>query len=653
MRPRGKKPDMDGGTSEDGFRGSVREASTIAIAWGLGLFALLAWLRSGHWPLRGFDAFYHLSAASWLASEGLGVHHLPWTRLSVFAEHWGDKEWLFHVLLIPFTGIEDGVRAGQLALSALNGLEAAALAYVAVRWCGRKGAWLPLLVPALHGAIWARLDLLRPHHLSLVWTIAACHLVAARRPVGLGVVAALYALSYTAWQALALLIAGTAVLLLVFRKERSRALLLATAIGITVGILGHPAFPENVRIWLLQNVDYYRFKTDLGFETEIQPMTTVSFLLTGLTGWILAAMAGLTTRPWSGAAPASRVEAVAGAFALAFSGLALLALRFLEYAVPFVALWGFLAVDRLSANPTHPPGRRGQRDVLLGTLAVFGLLLNGYAIATSGVRAGSEQFFHDREEMEAFADAVPEGARVAARWDATAFYVFAAPHGTYLNVLDPVFAFAVDRERGRLADDLFRSRVPDLAWTVRHRLASDYLAFPHVAYPDLMDRADRDPRLERVFRGSRQILYRVIDDDRFVTDWEETILGHPSPGAHAMEPGRAWVSSTSPKSTEAWSRTYAVDEPTRLRVGFGSDHPALVFLDHELVLESRGERTAVVDAIEFSIRLEPDRTNRVEVRIPMGGFFFRELGREPIEPVSSPRDDPPPSATSAPTPTGS
>lgn len=45
---------------------------------------------------------------------------LAWTRMSVFKYGWGDKEYLFHLFLTPFT-LGDPFIGAKLALSILNG----------------------------------------------------------------------------------------------------------------------------------------------------------------------------------------------------------------------------------------------------------------------------------------------------------------------------------------------------------------------------------------------------------------------------------------------------------------------------------------------------------------------------------------------------
>src|SRR5207249_2037490 len=91
------------------------------------------------------DSYYHLAAARLYAHEGL-VKDLPWARFSALGQGFGDKEVLFHLLLVPFARLADPVLGGKLALALLNGAVAAALAAWALRALGTWGVLVPLWV---------------------------------------------------------------------------------------------------------------------------------------------------------------------------------------------------------------------------------------------------------------------------------------------------------------------------------------------------------------------------------------------------------------------------------------------------------------------------------------------------------------------------
>ena len=122
-------------TSQEGtdFSGSLRDSWIIAGLWFVGALVLLAILRSRIWALSGHDAYYHMRFAAHFLENGVGTHTLPWLRMSVMADQWGDKEFFFRMFLLPFARMEDLMVGGKVALCVLNALQAAVVALVGVR----------------------------------------------------------------------------------------------------------------------------------------------------------------------------------------------------------------------------------------------------------------------------------------------------------------------------------------------------------------------------------------------------------------------------------------------------------------------------------------------------------------------------------------
>src|SRR5512140_917224 len=118
------------------------------------------------------DSYFHLAVGRLYATSGI-VHSLPWARMSVMHEGYGDKELLFHVFLAPFTRMMDGAVGGRIALATLNASLVALLAWLGVTLAGRWGAIAPLLVYAGSAPFFARAVRLRPELLALMLLVAA------------------------------------------------------------------------------------------------------------------------------------------------------------------------------------------------------------------------------------------------------------------------------------------------------------------------------------------------------------------------------------------------------------------------------------------------------------------------------------------------
>src|SRR5258706_5122929 len=159
-------------------------------------------LGAGSWPaLYDTDSAYHLAAAREYARHGM-LKSLPWARFSALGPGFGDKELLFHILLAPFTRLADPVAGGKVALALLAATTAAVLARLAMRALGAWGALVPVFVLATACDFTLRALRLRPESLALLLFLAATVAAARRRFLLLGVLAFVFALSYTAVHAL-------------------------------------------------------------------------------------------------------------------------------------------------------------------------------------------------------------------------------------------------------------------------------------------------------------------------------------------------------------------------------------------------------------------------------------------------------------------
>src|SRR5213592_2810870 len=88
--------------------------------------ALALYFLCARFPvLPDADSYYHLAVARAYAEHGL-FYRPDWARFSIMHDGFGDKELLFHVLLIPFTRLADPTRGGVVALALLGALIASA-----------------------------------------------------------------------------------------------------------------------------------------------------------------------------------------------------------------------------------------------------------------------------------------------------------------------------------------------------------------------------------------------------------------------------------------------------------------------------------------------------------------------------------------------
>ena len=297
------------------------------------------WLHHGS-VLHDTDAYFHLAVArAYAAGLDGAVDGLPWVRLSIMHDGFGDKEWLFHVLLEPFASREDPVSGGRLALILAGAVLAATVAALAAPELGLWAALLPLwIVYASTETAW-RLVRLRPELLALFLLLLAVDAMGRGRDRLLGVIAFVFTLSYTAFHVLPGL-AGLVFLAqgLLTRRWRVRMPAYATLGGLA-GLLAHPHFPKNLEVWLIQNVQFFAAKGVLDVGTEIRPNTTDVLLMVNLGLFLGLAVLWRSSRPVETASPEDGTRLFDRSIALGvttvvFGGLYLLMSRFSIYAFP-------------------------------------------------------------------------------------------------------------------------------------------------------------------------------------------------------------------------------------------------------------------------------------------------------------------------------
>ena len=615
------------------------EAIVAALTWAIGATLLLFALRTSHWWLSGDDAYYHIRIAADLRAQGvLYFDRLEWARLSVFGERWGDKEFLFHVFLMPFAG-GDLFFGAKLALSILNGVTAGLLAWMGVRYAGRAGWLVPLLGVAMTTAFAVRMDQLRPHHLALILLLLVAIAAAARSRVWLALLGALFALSYTAWHLPLVLCALAFTTFVVVRRELRWELLWAPAIGTCAGILLHPGFPDNARIWWIQNVQFFLAKDSLNVGTEIFAPGLARFALNHWRAFATIAIGAALIWPWRRSERATDHEFTLGVFAAGTTLMHLGAARFAEYAIPFLALYLIIVAARV----------RAERPYRLRAAALTVVILIGAATSLRNtadvVRFNHARYgFQSLADVERFRTVLPPGATVAATWDFTPFYYFAAPQASYLNVLDPVYQWVRFPKEYEELERTFSGADIDVPGALVDVMHSEYIAYHRELFPDLATRIEHDPRMVRVFESGGHTIARVDTSvsPGFVTDWKLHWSEDPtfesfaqSADADLVTPAehhsRAVAGLVKPALSErdgCWWATRKAPSSGSQRISFGSAGPTSVYVDGELKYQSATGHGGLIDAVSFetgpsrgavqewAVRTCPDPTFS-------SGFFWR------------------------------
>lgn len=612
----------------------------------LGSSLLFGWIFQGLPVLYDTDSYYHLAIARAYARHGI-IDTLPWAQLSLLHD-FADKELLFHLALAPWADTSEATAGGRWALALFNGAIVALLAALGRSVAGRFGLLAPLLIYAGSLDYLGRMIRLRPEVLSLFLLVLATICAGKRRYRLLGVVTFVYTLSYTAFHAL-LGLCGLWFLTRIPNLRRADwGLLLYPLCGAGAGLVLHPHFPQNLVVWKVQSIDFFRWKGVLDVGTEIRPHPASELLGLNLV-WLLAVplvlcLVAQRDRSDGTQRRASDMLTVLWVATAVFGLLYLRMARFSTYFIPFATL-ALLATS--ASRPWSLPTALRRRSLTLVLVAVLaaglfrsGSLLYGLASARGPVpREG---------EWAAFGAKLPPGATVAAEWGSTHLYMFWAPRAAFLNVLDPVFMVARYPEAYRALRGIFDGKDPDIPLTLRRDLLSDHIALSRYHRPEVViSRLANDPRLQLRHDGYT-LLYEVVGGTTsdFVLDWTVIPKGqHLPPDPAAEIEGLAYTRQSAPelRELEAYvdasramidddrcvALAHRLSEPRATAYRFAPYGPSRVWLDDQLVATVDSSSFALLgEGHEVSITTTADHRQLVVLTCRPGpgepaGFYLR------------------------------
>jgi hypothetical protein len=557
------------------------------------------------------DSYYHLAVARGQADQGL--RYEPPIRFGLLGRNFGDKELLFHLALMPLASMEDPLLGGRIALALFGALIVVTIGLLSYRAVGTWGFLIPFWLVFSSAQFTWRLVRLRPELLALLIFLAALWAVARKKYWVLAACGLLFALSYVALHAFLGLCLVLFFILWWVERQAEWQLALAPLIGLGVGILIHPHFPNNLKIWWFVAYDFFLQKEVLDVGTEIGAITTSVALVVNcgwfLGLWFLWRTAQETTESQPNPQEDRRFAAVLGTAALLFGGLTLLMSRFAIYSIPFSTLWLLFELRRRGQGignrvslPFHGsmPTWGALIITLLVSIPVATIEIERWRFRTS---AGPEQVV--RAERVRAAAALPPGAKTLASWRSTAIFMLWAPQAQFVNVLDPGLLSKVDPEVHQAQRKIFAGQEPDTPLASQTATDSEYLAYylsPGNAR--LTARLQADPRAEYLHREISAVVRFEADSQKaFVLDWDvpSSPSGEPSrpyprlagqPGAlEGYVDGRRFDSS---QDCIDFEHRFEVETERVMGFEFAPYGPSSLWLDNRLLAQIHTDLGAIL-----------------------------------------------------------
>jgi len=507
-----------------GRSGAGRADRTLTWAAVLVATAWLGWIQTSFAGLYDLDSYFHVRAAEQLAANGV-EKTFPQATQSTWRDAYSDKDFLFHVLLIPFVAGGDLIAGGKWFVVAMQLVVLLAFAWALRSLDLRFGALWIVLLAATSSYYVTRLSSVRPHVLGLAFVLVEIALLYRDRWKALFVVAWLHVIAHSSFVLLPILLVarGLASLAGLPWPLRSAG---AIAAGMLLATVVHPYFPNNLSVaWdQLFGVASNVWLRDASipreaFGSELGPMTWQSFLAQtpgwapAAAGLVLALVAG-RLRGWP--VPDTYLALVT----LVMLALASRSRRFVDVFVAAAVLLAAALWTRLAAGRSLGELLRARPLVVLPCVLAL-IVLAGFATwRASGVREG----FQRQAMGDVFAPAVtaldqlaaPEDVVYHASWmDFAVLYAF-RPDGRYISGLDPIFLYQHDPA-------LF-ARNLDLSRGLGHGAAARILADEFRARWVYVTTQPRDQPFRALLERSKGV--RLAYDDGRAQIWQ--VLVEPS-----------------------------------------------------------------------------------------------------------------------------
>ncbi len=401
------------------------------------------------------DSFYHVRMAE-LGWNYFSAKQLPAMTMSYWTNSFSNKELLFHLLLSIqrlFTTDSFPFHSSSLFFDFL--------ALSSFFWVGKiykvKNIWIfTLLFVLIEPVFLNRFLMLRPHILSLTLFLVSCgifHGIDSWKKLWRSLaISFVFSWSYSNPHFI-LLPAVVYGAFLFFRNKLTACLLPVSCIlGIVLGFLIHPQFPNTFINWKIQCIDVIvaMFNQNLGIRVgdELFSKGFGNYLKVPVLTLVNAACCGLMYYLYKQKINRKQFVKLLPLFSLSILLMILmyLSLRFVEYACPVTVLCTG-AILTLLRNPI----KLSHKMKILSVIAVL-LILTGFGIYNSVKfnKIDDKTKFKPLTRLSKWFQTVnlPQGTIIGnVNWSDFPALFYSAPQYRYLYGMDPMFGYAYAPEK--------------------------------------------------------------------------------------------------------------------------------------------------------------------------------------------------------------
>lgn len=467
--------------------------------------ALLAVVQFATPNLAGSDGYYHIKLAQLMREQGLRPEFI-WLPLTILnAEAFYDHHFLYHVLLMPFTllGLPLGAKWASVIFPALTFTSG---------WMLLRGQRVPyaalwaLGFVAVSSAFLYRMSMPRAQALSLLVLLVALHLALTQHYRWLALAGFLYVWLYNAFPLILVVIGVYSAMRLLIDRRLELAPLAYTGLGVAVGLVVNPYFPENLVFIYNHLAPKLIDATATKVGNEWYPYQTWT-LVENSAGALLMFVAGVFALGLS-ERKMNSATATLLAVSLLMGVMLFKSRRFVEYFPAFALL--FCATAWTPLFNQWLKEQRWSRWALPAVL--LALLLPGIWWS---VRSG-QNALRDSKPAAQYAQAsawlrenTPAGSRVfQTDWDDFTRLFYHNTHNTYTVGLDPTYLQLFDPALFEQWVAITKGKTKNPATIIEEKFGAHYV-ITDLDHKNFLREAKNDPRLVETYRDKDAVIFAI------------------------------------------------------------------------------------------------------------------------------------------------
>jgi len=467
--------------------------------------------------LPGFDVFYNVEIADIMRHGNWVVEKFPWTTCSIWTNSYFDKEWLFHLYIIPFISFFGKIQGIKL-MTASSGFFIALAWGVLLKTAGVKKHIFSALIFILFSTGYvflARIVLCRSILFSLFFLPLVLSCVILRIRILLALTVFLYTLSYVgAWQAIPLILIFDFMTFNFkrdFFKKSLKSLMLPWGIlGLCAGFAFSPYFPDNINGVFLQTIMVLKAKwlgsggVNLMQASELEPIQA-SRLLWHVPLFILIIHAVVNALKM----PEFRKEirsttGVFFIFTIIYFFMTIFSQRFIEYLAPLSGVFLFLFYGNYGKILLHNMKLNKFGEFILHrrmSILLFLLFFSGII----SINLLFKNFYRSRIYYQSSANWLKDNLKddeiiFTAGWNDSSVLFFHAPQFRYLVMLEPYFMYAYSPRKFFIWQKISLGKIENPSALIKNEFASSVVFIPHNMQA-LKHKLLRDPYAELQFES--------------------------------------------------------------------------------------------------------------------------------------------------------